>query len=499
MSMIKIINPGSQDFDEPVMQMVKISSRGLLGSDRTAFIKRAGAKLAHDLDKIAATLRPDEPLIHMLAVGATEDYGANRNGDGFKRAACRAHHDSFVKYAHWYRNHKNKDPKKSYGRVKASEFYDPMKRIELLVALNGSPEAALRNGGLFADKEMEKLAAGKEIPVSMACKVAFDVCSYCGNKAPTQDDYCWSSDAGGMCKAGGLRDNIGALVEIDGGIHQLHADNPAPYFFDISDVFRPADRIAYVSGLMQKAASARSQVVSGAAIARALGVSLPYELQVSSVGRSDVRRLLKVAYQLADIESDIENTAFDRGDLLAFSGAVQDSDLPPPNLYQEKFASLLRAMADQQIVLPPAKFIELTTGQNREKAAATAELVTVFLPGVYGRLLADASLPTRLEKFAYAPAAAAGPEFHAWAYKQAAAYSMARPHVVDRATLAVIRSVDEPMVKTASEWEKTAFDCEPARRLAEEYALYKLGTLTEMADKHPTALALGVATHYLAG
>jgi len=226
--MIKVITPHSQDFGESVSSLIKISSKGLVGSDLSSFIKRAGAGTANLLKGIE--FKPGEQPIHMIAIGSTEAYGPNRNGDGFKEATCRKHHDTFVKHARWYRNHKNKDPKASYGLVKASTYNDKMKRVELIVALNGTKEAAARNGGLLADKEMQKIARGDDNwGVSMACKVAYDVCSGCGNKARNRDEYCEESD----CNYGGCRSNL-TKVAADG--HVLHVDNPNPTWFDISDV-----------------------------------------------------------------------------------------------------------------------------------------------------------------------------------------------------------------------------------------------------------------------
>ncbi len=167
MSMIKVIQPGAQDFSEPVAALIKISSRGLLGVDKQALIKRAGAEFAGELSRIK--FAKDEIPVHMIAIGATEDYGPNRNGDGFSRECCQQYHPTFEKFARFYRDHANKNPAKSFGIVKASAYHEPMRRIELVVALNGSKEAAERNGGLLADKEIEKLAADKDIAVSMAC------------------------------------------------------------------------------------------------------------------------------------------------------------------------------------------------------------------------------------------------------------------------------------------------------------------------------------------
>jgi hypothetical protein len=244
--MIKIIEPSSQMFDETIASLVKISSQGLRGNDLNDFIKRAGHPFAAAVKQ--ADVKPGEVLAHLIALGTTEGFGPNRNFDGFKKTACERYHDTFVKHARWYRNHANKDKEKSYGIVKLSMFNEPMQRVELLVALNGTKEAANRNKGLLADKELQILEKeGEALPVSMACKVAYDQCSFCGNKARSRSEYCSGVKEGGMCKAGGLKSNIGTVLE-DG--HILHADNPHPDFFDISYVHRPADRIAYVLGKM---------------------------------------------------------------------------------------------------------------------------------------------------------------------------------------------------------------------------------------------------------
>ena len=106
--MLKIITPSSWQFDEPIAQMIKISSQGLKGADLSLFIKRAGHSFADELQNIELT--PGEVPVHLIAIGSTEFYGPNRNGDGFKEATCKKDHNSFVKHARWYRNHKNKNP-----------------------------------------------------------------------------------------------------------------------------------------------------------------------------------------------------------------------------------------------------------------------------------------------------------------------------------------------------------------------------------------------------
>lgn len=69
--MIKNVTPESFGFTEALAYMMKVSSRGLIGSDRNEFVKRAGHDFLPYLDQV----RPGEVPIHWLAVGATEKYG----------------------------------------------------------------------------------------------------------------------------------------------------------------------------------------------------------------------------------------------------------------------------------------------------------------------------------------------------------------------------------------------------------------------------------------
>lgn len=116
--MIKTIRTGDWDFGVEPAGLVKRSSRGLRGCDLADFIKRADCGLAHKLASVEAL--PGEELVHLIALGATEGWGCNRNFDGFSVATCRACHDTFVKDARWYRNHNNTDPAQSYGVIKMS-------------------------------------------------------------------------------------------------------------------------------------------------------------------------------------------------------------------------------------------------------------------------------------------------------------------------------------------------------------------------------------------
>lgn len=469
--MIKVIDAGSFNFPDAGSQLIKVARAGLRGYDLATFIKRAG----HQAAAIFNTLKfaSDEVPVHLLAVGATEDYGPNRNGDGFTRYTCENSHDTFAKFARFYRAHLNKDPAKSYGLVKASLYNPEMKRIELICALNATKASALRNGGLMADKELEKLASGDDIPVSMACKVAYDVCSGCGNRAKSPKEYCRSEAEGGTCKYGGLKTAMGTVYE-DG--HILHADNPNPFFFDISHVYRPADRIAYVSGQL-KAASAGC--VSGASLAESLGLTLPPLLLVTDEMLPNVAQQVKLAAMLADVERDDDERQ--KHYAIAFAPEVQPPMSDPgykPADDPVKFAQHLRAMADQRIVLSLTDFISLTTGMPHEKAAYVAEATKAAMPGVFDRLLLDTE---SISANPYVPSKTSTDALRMWAAKEASSRSLLPRYVDSRLKLATLRAVPAPqpldreLVKTASNDPKVA-------EMAKHYALYKLAFLAAISD-----------------
>jgi hypothetical protein len=465
--MIKVSIPGAWDFQERVASHVKVAHAGIGPNDRRDFIKRAGHDFAHALK--TASLAPGEEPVHFLIVGATEAYGPNRNGDGFRHAACEKYAHTFEKFARFYRNHQNKDPDKSYGRIIKAAYHAPMQRIELLVGLNGTKEAAARNGGFVADKEMQKLAAGEDIPVSMACRVPFDVCSGCEKRSRTQKEYCTSD----LCKYGGLAENITKVAE-DG--HILHADNPNPSFFDCSNVWRPADRIAYSLGhMMDKAAS---HTVPGAVLAAQLGLSAPCDVLIDAATLPWVADMLKLAYDMADLEDECEHT--DR--CLAFTKQAQPDAAGFPDVSTpDQFQQMLSALSTEKIALPVSEFLAMSLG-SRDKAASVSAQVQAQLPGVFGRLVKSGSLEQLIASNPYRfgqkqPSSV----YRLWALKHASDYSVQPNHITTRTQVAALRGAGAeatPPHDTAR-IEKIASDNTGAEQLAQHYALYKLAFLAD--------------------
>lgn len=191
---------------------------------------------------------PEPGKTHMLvlALGGEETYGPNRNGDGFPERPIPSkghrvgaaedrywvapgeeltrHYQTFeTNPAHAFLHHQNKDPKKASGQVKKAFWNDRMHRVELLVVVDNQKDP----------EWVQRVNDGDFPAVSMGCRIKYDVCSICGNRAPTRAQYC---------------DHVRGAP----GMNQLMPDgrrayvhNPSPNFFDISRVFRPADRTGY--------------------------------------------------------------------------------------------------------------------------------------------------------------------------------------------------------------------------------------------------------------
>lgn len=482
--MEKVITAGSWDgpgMDQPA-RIVKVSSRGLIGNDRTDFLKIASHVFADVIDNIK--LAANEIPIHLNAVGATEGYGCNRNGDGFKEATCLAQHPTFVKDARYYAHHKNKDPAKSYGYVKKSAYNDAMRRIELLVLGNMDKEAADRNGGLpMKAATLAKLQRGEMVPFSMACKVAYDVCSNCFNKAANRSEYCTSE----TCISPSGRQGFGCkdgLTKVADDGWQQYVENPGAMFFDISEVIKNADRIARgtTADYMMKAA-AQDYVPGGAELAEfwaKQGADFSLMSPEESIFHHRVLDQVKLARELAELERRFEasrnekDAAFARG--LAPSTGLDVSRLGA--LGSSQLASGLAALAGEKVALTLPDFLRLITGEQGEKIASLSADVARHLPGVFSRVADNPSLNTVLRANAFSPSRdLPSASMREWAAKQASEHSLATAAVRDRVSRSAIHSASPPSFIEKAAMVKTAGLDNTSEQLAQHYALYKIAFL----------------------
>ncbi len=195
------------------------------------------------LRRYIKTITPEDrkKYVYVLvnALGAGEFFGSNINADYFPWDALSHEGDdygykTFLK-AHAFQHHANKDPARAFGVPVVSVLNPRMKRVELIIRLDR--EAAKAQG---ADGIITRIENGEFPDVSMGCKVPYDVCSICGHRSKTRDDYCKH-----MRPPEELRHIYGPNKILPDG-RRIYVINLHPRFFDISFVFIGADKTAKV-------------------------------------------------------------------------------------------------------------------------------------------------------------------------------------------------------------------------------------------------------------
>jgi hypothetical protein len=200
--------------------------------------KLASGELHPEVAAYANNLKPEPGKLYILvnALGAGEYYGANINGDYFEEKQLNPSQEDLVggdlygyrtyETAGIYRHHQNKDQDKSMGMVGLAVYNKTMRRVEIILVIDRDKARDLGH-----QKLIDELDAGGHPAVSMGCRVKYDVCSICGNKSKTRNDYCIHTK------------NMMNQVLPDG--RKVFVYNPRPKFFDISFVLIPADRTGY--------------------------------------------------------------------------------------------------------------------------------------------------------------------------------------------------------------------------------------------------------------
>ena len=210
--LIKFTSNNDFDFAIDSVTLLRDTSRDLT--------KRASCK---EMMRVKKT--PNQEDLHIIAVGAYEGTGFNRNGDAFKEKDCRKNYNYFTRSNRAvHRHHKNKPTDPKYGNIKAAAYNEAMKRIELIVGLDKDK---------CSDILHEQETTGNT-NWSMASKQAYDICSWCGHKAKDDKHRCEH-----------IPKNIG---EINKKGEMCGMENPDPQWFEISHVKRPADRIGMSLG-----------------------------------------------------------------------------------------------------------------------------------------------------------------------------------------------------------------------------------------------------------
>lgn len=313
--MIKIIEPHS--FDIPILHYLPVKRAG-------KFDEIYLNKVANEIPQLSPD--PKYEYVYMFAVGSFEKYGCNKNGDAFTTDVCRNYHNTFVKHAKHYKNHKHGPTDPSFGHVVWSTFNEPMGRIELIVALDKNAEEN--------QQMLHKIAMNEPVGVSMSCKVSYDICSICGNQAKSRLEYCDHA-----------KYYLTKLAS-DGKI--ICVFNPDPKFFDISEVQKPADRIAYA---LCKAASSDQRVIPSAELAEQLGMIWEPFTKLSASEYNLYKKL-------AEMEKELEGVAVKNPKIVKVIKVKVNNkwDDLIKKIDKKQIPEILKYIAHNKIIIPYQKF-----------------------------------------------------------------------------------------------------------------------------------------------
>jgi len=240
----------------------------------SGFIKMASFNtLMDDIKEYISDIKTEPGKSYLLCSAVTDGtaWDDNKNHDWFPiKSLANLEYDPIVgldygaytfKNAHFFFDHKNKDPKNSYGDVGFSVYNPIMRRIELVLRVN-----------TYLNEELRAAIEGeKRMALSMGCKVPFDVCPV--EMANWEDLYGMHIDEILKKKKSGefphininqdqysseLRTNLGKVLP-DG--RKFILINLFPKFFDISWI-RDAKHADPAAIVLSKVAAEKEEVVA---------------------------------------------------------------------------------------------------------------------------------------------------------------------------------------------------------------------------------------------
>lgn len=355
---------------------------------------------------IAAYINSAKPLpgktqILLTALGAQEFWGVNANGDAFPETAL-AHegpdygYKTFELYAKAYKHHVNKDPTAAYGEVPLSVYNPVFHRVELIVSLDNER----------APDIVQRIEQGDYPDWSMGARVPFDICSICGNKAPSRAYYCEH-----------LKYYMGRIHPESGKM--AYAINTMPKFFDISQVLIGADRIAKT---LMKVAShgGRSVLPSSAYLAEkmaeadkkaAIVKEVPADSPPASQDRLDgVKDLMSTASEVTSREAPLPRELLDRFGTMPLPRVLSTMTMlgivPKPQEFQRIYLvstgqkSLADELEEKNLCFDPMSIEEPSADHFRQVGVSYRNFDDVIMrmlsPFIEGRSYAAPHLAKRI-------------------------------------------------------------------------------------------------------
>lgn len=336
------------DFGEEPTALIK---------DTKSLTKRAAAKDRLKFEKTAG-----QEDIHLIALGAYEGTGFNRNMDAFLEKWCE-------KNAHYFkqadravnRNHKNKPTDPKYGNIKAAAYNPEMKRIELIVGLDKDKCADI------LDMQEKK----GYTTWSMASKQAYDVCTWCNHKARGDGDRCEH-----------IPDKLGEMNK-EGQLCGM--ENPDPKWFEISYVPRQADRIGF--SLQKVAGESIKYLLPKDHLQIYTGFTPPDNLDHLLVSKEAANKR-EILTKLSELEKRVDAIGKVKDMLVAAASTEKIAENIIYALRELSPESVFKTAADKGIIFNPENFAKYVFGERIKEADIIG--LRSQLPGIYQELLKSA-------------------------------------------------------------------------------------------------------------
>ena len=321
------------------------------------------ASMDGDLRDAIEKLEPKEGKLYLLvnALGAGEYWSSNKNGDYFPEKILKQYHKTFEALAQVYKHHRNKPHKgdRSYGKVVFSHYNEIMHRVELIIEVDKKA----------APDIVDRIERGELPALSMGCKVPYDICSCCQNRAKTPKDYCKHVRRGSINRIDPETEKKAYLI------------NTRPKFFDISFVTIPADRTASV---FKKVAEVRVE---------------PFTYSASVAEDLFKKAKIKEADITKEINTKVVATASTPKGLLRASQRDIPLDTIKELSRQNSIAEILSTLMGLRIMPTRRDFQRIVTyGQGGADLSARLDEKNIIFPYVYtnDKDLPKEALPSRL-------------------------------------------------------------------------------------------------------
>lgn len=354
---------------EPSIQLLELGVHGSLE-------KRAS--MMSEAYVYASSMTPKEghTYILVIAMGAGEYYGPNKNSDYFPESDLKKQYKNFETIyvqnaetgkneinegALFFKHHKNKPHKGHpwFGTVHKAFYNEKMHRVELIIDIHHEREGA--------QELVDKVHSGGSFSVSMGVNIPYDTCCVkgCGNQAAKMEDYCDHL----KYELGRTRPDGTRVYAINGG-YDYTKHPKALNFFDISYVFRPADKTGF---MLKKVAMRFGSEEFGQTTGSAEAFNKMASIQEKSAALRKLSEITKYfeGHPVALKDSDNHHLKVINRNPAIFENVVSQMQELSPEHYEKlskyPMGDILASLSDLGIVVTTPEFVQLMVQKKTGK------------------------------------------------------------------------------------------------------------------------------------